>query len=331
MPADDLQALFKGGIQPLYYFHGDNTRRLDDALALVHRKLFGGEEADFDSDRFDAQTHGPAAVLMAARTLPVCFERRLVTVLRVDAWGEEDVAKLESYCLKPAASTCLVLAGSVEKKKLSGWVKKNGRVLACAGPRWDRDLRVFVQQELSRHGKKATPGALDILCQNLSGDTAAMAGEIEKLALYCLDRPGINERDAEQALRAGHRMTIFSLVDSIGEGRLHQSLVCLKHLLDDGMPPLQVLGMIARQFRMLARTCEAESQRMGSAGIRKLLGLKSDFVAGKIRKQAGAWSLACFGSVFEELSSADRQLKSSRKDNRLILENLLLRLAALRG
>jgi len=54
----------------------------------------------------------------------------------------------------------------------------------------------------------------------------ALAGEIEKLALYCLDRQAIDEADVEQALSSGHRNTIFTLVDSIGAGRLAQSLAC---------------------------------------------------------------------------------------------------------
>lgn len=331
MPADDLKSMFKGTVAPLYYFHGENTRDIDEALALLKQRLFADADVDFDCERFDAQVHAPAAVLMAARSMPLCFERRLVAVQRVDAWSDDDLKKFEAYCLKPSSATCLVFVSTSEKKKLSGWVKKSGKVRSCANPRWDSDIRNFALQELARHKKKAHAAALELLCQELNGNAQTMAGEIEKLALYCLDRQTIDEADVEQALSGGHRNTIFTLVDSIGAGRLEHSLGCLKQLLDDGMPSLQVLAMIARQFRLLARACDAEAKHTGTVGIRQLLGLKSDFQVKKIIKQAGKWSTACFGSVFEELSSADRQLKSSRKDNRLILENLLLRLTDLCG
>ena len=331
MPAEDVKAIFKNGIAPLYYFHGENTRALDDVLAHLKEQLFAEDEADFDCGRFDAQTHTPADVLMAARTMPLCFGRRLVVVQRVDAWLDDDLQKCADYCLKPSPATCLVFVSTPEKKKLSGWVKKNGTVRSFANPRWDRDIRDFAVAELARYKKKATAAALELLCQELNGNAQTMAGEIEKLSLYCLDLNTIDEADVEQALSAGHRNTIFTLVDSIGAGRLEHSLGCLKQLLDDGMAPLQVLAMIARQFRLLARTCEADPKRTGASGIRQLLGLKSDFLANGIIKQAAKWSAACFGSVFEELSSADLQLKSSRKEGRLILENLLLRLADLRG
>ncbi len=331
MPTDDLKLMFKGIVAPLYYFHGENTRDIDEALALLTEKLFAGDEADFDCERFDAQVHAPAAVLMAAQTMPLCFERRLVVVQRVNAWTDDDLKKCAAYCAKPSSSTCLVFVSIPEKKKLSGWVKKGGKVRSFANPRWDRDIRNFALQELARHKKKANAAALELLCQELNGNAQTMAGEIEKLALYCLDLQSINEADVEQALSGGHRNTIFTLVDSIGAGRMKQSLGCLKQLLDDGMAPLQILAMIARQFRLLARTCEADPKHATPARIRQLLGLRSDFLAKGIIKQAGKWSSACFGSVFEELSSVDRQLKSSRKENRLILENLLLRLADLCG
>jgi len=333
MPADDLKSIFKGGISPLYYFHGENTRDIDEALDILTEKLFAGEEVDFDCERFDAQVHAPGAVLMAVQTIPFCFERRLVVVQRLDgkdAWDDNGLKKFKDYCAKPSSTTCLVFISATEKKKLSGWIKKNGIVRSFANPRWDRDIRTFAVKELARHKKKASPAALSLLCQELNGNAQTMAGEIEKLCLYCLDRQTIDEADVEQALSGGHRNTIFTLVDSIGSGRLEQSLAFLKQLLDDGMAPLQVLAMIARQFRLLARTCALDSSQATSAQVRKLLALRSDYIAKEIIKQAGKWSSACFGSVFEELSAADQQLKSSRKDNRLILENLLLRLAALR-
>ncbi len=329
MPANDLKSMFKGGISPLYYFHGENTRDIDEALNLLTEKLFADAEVDFDCERFDAQVHAPAAVLMAAQTMPMCFERRLVVVQRVDAWSDDDLKKFTAYCLKPSSAACLVFVSTPEKKKLSGWVKKTGKVYAFANPRWDRDIRNFAVQELARHKKKANGAALDLLCQALNGNAQIMAGEIEKLALYCLDRQLIDESDIEQALSAGHHNTIFTLVDSIAAGHLEHSLGCLKQLLDDGMAPLQVLAMIVRQFRLLARACDADPKHVSASRIKQILGLKSDFQAKKITKQAANWSSACFGSVFEELSSADRQLKSSRKESRLILENLLLCLADL--
>lgn len=331
MPVDDVKSMFKGTIAPLYYFHGENTRDIDVALDLLTDKLFAGADADFDCESFDAQQHVPSAVLNAAQTMPLCFERRLVVVQRLDAWTDDDLKKCSAYCSKPSSAACLVFISIREIKKLSGWVKKSGIVRSFANPRWDSDIRSFALQELARHKKKAGPAALALLCQELNGNAQTMAGEIEKLALYCLDRQTIDEDDVEQALSSGHRNTIFTLVDSIGAGRLAQSLACLKQLLDDGTAPLQVLAMIARQFRLLARTCEVDPQHATPARIRQLLALRSDFLAREMIKQAGKWSSACFGSVFEELSSADRQLKSSRKGNRLILENLLLRLADLCG
>jgi len=330
MPADDVQSLLKGGIAPLYYFHGENTRAIDDALALLHTRLFGDAEADFDSDRFDAHAHVPADVVMAARTMPLCVERRLVVVSRVDAWGDGELALFESYCAKPSSSACLVFISATERKKLSGWVKKNGRVCAFANPRWDKDIRAFAVQELARYKKKATSGALALLCNELNGNAQTMAGEIEKLALYCRDRQTIDEADVAQALSAGHHNTIFTLVESLGGEQVGTSLGYLHQLLDDGMASLQVLAMVARQFRMLARVCEAGPRQAGTARVKQMLGLKSDFLAEKVIKQAVRWSSACFGSVFDELASADRQLKSSRKDARIIMENLLLRLDGLR-
>ena len=110
MPAEDLQSVFKNGIAPLYYFHGENTRDIDEALALLTEKLFEGADADFDLERFDAQTHEPAVVLMGAQTLPFCFERRLVVVQRLDSWDDAAIGKLtDIFIIDPRIAVADIL------------------------------------------------------------------------------------------------------------------------------------------------------------------------------------------------------------------------------
>ena len=65
---------------------------------------------------------------------------------------------------------------------------------------------------------------------------------------------------------ASHSRTysIFALVDALGDPGAHKRLAALDHLLDLGEPPPKILGMLARQFRLLIRLKEGAGAAPGN-------------------------------------------------------------------
>ena len=68
-------------------------------------------------------------------------------------------------------------------------------------------------------------------------------------------------------LSGAEQHTVFQLVESIGSGDTRASLQQLTALLESGMEPLPILGMISRQFRLLAVVRDAQEQGGKSAEI----------------------------------------------------------------
>ncbi len=81
-----------------------------------------------------------------------------------------------------------------------------------------------------------------------------LAIELEKLVAYIGEKSQITRGAVESAASHLAESTIFMLVDAIGERRADQALRYLAEILREEAPPY-VLFMIARQFRMLLRTC----------------------------------------------------------------------------
>jgi len=154
-----------------------------------------------------------------------------------------------------------------------------------------------------------------------------MARELEKIALYCGGSQKVRLADVEQILSGEHADTIFTLVEEVVSGQAAAALQALHSLLAQGVYPLVVLKMLARQFRMIGAAREELAGGATDERIGKRLGLKP-FVLRKVVRQARGWSGPGLSRAYDELVYTDFLLKAgSQIDNSTVLEHLILRLA----
>jgi len=195
-----------------------------------------------------------------------------------------------------------------------------------------------VKEYAALYGKTIAPEALRFITDTLGAESALLYQELEKLLLYCGDSTVIRRDDAAAVLSGAEQHTVFQLVESIGSGNTRASLQQLTVLIESGMEPLPILGMISRQFRLLAVVRDALDLGEKTSDVtvilnefdRKVNRGKGKFypqTVERLVKQARAWSRKKISRVFEKLSLTDALLKSSRIDKKLILEHLILQLA----
>lgn len=93
----------------------------------------------------------------------------------------------------------------------------------------------------------------------------------------------------------------------------------LQRLLEDGQPPLYLLHMIIRQFRILLRIKELLGKGTSATDIRALLGLHP-FVANKMMKQAPNYSIAQLEAIYHRLLETEVTVKRGAMEPRLALD-----------
>jgi DNA polymerase-3 subunit delta len=322
-----------GKISPLYFFYGENSVLIEEAIASIQSVLFPSEVPDLDLKNYDAQTHGPSEIIQSSRMIPFSAPQKMVVVKRAHAFTNDQWEKFQRYFSNPSKYCCLVF--TADKLCLSGSLlksfKKNGVSTVFANPRWERDIKKVVSDGLKKYGKRIAPDALSYFVDSVGRDAQLIAKELEKTALYCTDKKTIDVKDLEDILSGGHSITVFNLVDGIGLGNLERSLSCLNSLLNEGVYPLVILKMIARQFRLISRAKEGLGKGAAAADIGRSLGLKSDFIVKGIMQQARGWPGEALGRVFEEVFQSNYMIKSSRIKEKVILENLVFNLINLRN
>jgi DNA polymerase-3 subunit delta len=180
-----------------------------------------------------------------------------------------------------------------------------------------------------RAGFRLEPDALDLLVESLGADIARIAVEIEKLALFAGNRTVTTEDIATLAPEA-RATTIFALVNALGRRDRAHSLEILDTLTREGEYLPLALAFLSTQFRMALTAREA--------GLRSPQQIQSHFSragvpmwgsrAEQIYQTAGKFTTPQLERAMGLIFQADRGLRDARPDDRVVMEQFVLRLTA---
>lgn len=257
---DGIQALReikKGNIGPVYLLGGTNAFIKERIMEELKKNILEEEMSSFNLDTYQGNKQSLGEILSRAETPPVLSRKRMVIVKEVPYFKEEinekDTEKLINYLENPSPSTCLVLVtDKIDKRKKTTkklFLKK--WVIEC-NPVKESDLKKWINQKLRQEKKEIKENALELLVKLVGNDLNQMENEISKLCTY-LGEDKVLTEDTVRALVSASSLevSIFSLVDNIGKKNKKEALVQLHSILKQNEPPLKILTMIGRQFRLL--------------------------------------------------------------------------------
>ena len=180
-----------------------------------------------------------------------------------------------------------------------------------------------------RAGLRLEPDALDLLVESLGAGMARIAVEIEKLALFA-GRRVVTSDDIATLAPEARATTIFALVNSLGRRDRAGSLEILDTLTREGEYLPLALAFLSTQFRMALVAREA--------GLRSPQQIQSHFTragvpmwgsrAEQIYQTAGKFTTPQLERAMDLIFQADRGLRDARPDDRLVMEQFVLRLTA---
>lgn len=311
---------------PVYLFVGDDeaemSRLAGDLTELVDEPLRA-----FNSERLYAGEKGvtPAAVVEAARILPMMADRRVVVVLRAekllkpkrrgkgDAAADTDGAEpasdldvLERYVTDPSPRTTLVLvAADVDRaRKIYKALQKHATIVECWGLKGSRDGRIdlrdvartaegLVRQAVSDAGQRIEPAAVRLVATRAGTDIGRLRSDVDRLLLYAAGSAMIGLADAREVVSAETAQDDWAVTNAIQRREPAEALRQLALALDGGAVPHMILGQLAWFVR----------EKMLATDARRV------------------------PAAVEALFRTDLELKSSGGDPRVLLERLVVELS----
>jgi DNA polymerase-3 subunit delta len=152
-----------------------------------------------------------------------------------------------------------------------------------------------------------------------------MASEVEKLLLYTNGRK-IEEDDIQAVVGYNQQSTVFNMVDAILEFKAEQAEKMLEHLFKNGVAPVYLLFMIARQVQLILRIKDFSRKRATNREMQGKLGITSEWVLKKTLDQSNRYSLSRLKDVYRKLLDTDISIKTGKMDPELALNVLVAEL-----
>ncbi len=191
------------------------------------------------------------------------------------------------------------------------------------------DARHEAESLARRAGFRVDAAALDLLVEALGGDMARIAVEIEKLALFAGSRQ-VGVDDITALVPDARATTVFALVNALGRRDRTRALEILDTLTREGEYLPLALAFLSTQFRMALSAREA--------GLKSAPQIQSHFSrsgvpvwgsrADQIYQTMTRFSKAQLERAVNLIYEADRGLRDARPDDRIVMEQFILRLVA---
>jgi len=322
-------SLKKGVLAPFYLFYGPQEFWIELTLDRIKKDLIPDSVKEFNLEILYGGEISPQEILNRAHLFPFMSSRRLIIVRRTENFAKSDLELFLPYLDSPVDSTCIIWVSG--KADLTGVFykrfKKHGRAVNFRKFS-ERQAYTWVQKRSKELGLSIDKGASDFLYQMAGSSLRDLFSEILKLSLrHPNSRIGIDQ--VKELATFSRLFTVFELVDYVSEKDASHALGALGRLFDtqgrDSKATLGVLGMVARQIRLILKTKSGLAKGGGKREVMDRLRPLPNFVIEKCIAQEGFWHERELEEALDHIYDADGLIRSGSKGD-LVLEGLIFHL-----
>jgi DNA polymerase-3 subunit delta len=288
---------------------GADSYLAEEALEKALQQAVGGERGD-SVQVFRGEEATWARVTDAARTGSLFASRRAVVVRGTEnlkGEGEEILAYLDD----PTPGVVLVLMAAKPDKRKTLWKRLFERAeVIPAEPLKGRAVRTYVVEQLRRRKLAIQDDGVEELVERVGQDLRRVMGEIEKLEAFAgQGGKRLSAEDVSSVLGRGLARPLYRISDAFSARRTAVVLEYLEEALDDGEPPLKVLGTLHRALRQVRGARVLRETRATREEVASRLQVMP-FKVGDLLEATRAWSEADLRKATVALDRADRRVKT---------------------
>ena len=256
---------------PIHLYWGDDEAARNRAVEALITDRTDPAWQSINLSRLDGSDPTQAAQALAeARTPPFGAGDRVVLLQRSPFCSQcpADLAEQLDNSLELIPDSChllLVSAGKPDARlrtaKALQKLVKSGAATEKSFPLpaiWDGAGQVELVQRTARElGLKLEPAAAEALSEAIGSDSARLASELEKLALYAGAETGISSATAQpmitaaavSALVGSHATNALQVGDALLAGRPAEAIALVEALLAANEPALRIVATLSGQIR----------------------------------------------------------------------------------
>ncbi len=342
-----LKSLKRQVLYPVYLFYGPEGYLREQAVNRLIKFFRQDGGSDFNIDLIDGDTATVGDMVASAETLPLFTQRRLVvvknppffkgskragkgsTVANENKGSNRGEKVLLKYLMDPLSSTVLVFNTNEpvdKRKRVFKAVRQTGKTVDFTYLRRS-GLEFLLNQRVDKAGCRFAGRALEKLLDRTGPSLQKLDTEIEKLLNYAGPGGVITPDDVHRLCPSSLQDNIFAIVDAVGHRHCGEALSGIQDMLAAKEPPLRILAMITRQFRLLLQIHDLTGRGWPPREIAKRL-KTHPYVVQKITAQCKNYSGESLIRIFQSLLEIDVAVKTGRQEFYPAVEHFILKLCA---
>jgi len=299
-PVESIRKRLKNGdVASVYLVLGDDEHE-KDVLVKEFEALVDEDLRPFNVNRFNGGDVSLQVVMEAIQTPPMMSPRRIVVIVHAERIIQpvresssvlENIERFSELIKELPPDVTLVLASGQldQRRRLTKYLLKHTEVIRTGELKDSVAAQRWVHAKVSSVGKRVTVEAARMLSERIGPEINRLRDEVDRLLLFVDDRSDISVKDVETVF--GHAVVLdeWALTGAIERGDVSRALSELGLAIEQGAIPEIVLGQLGWV-------------------IRKRLPKKK------------------VPSALDAMLKADRSLKRSTIEPRVILERLIVQL-----
>lgn len=263
-------------------------------------------------------------VIDLAETLPFFAQSRLI-VFEDTGFFKSAGAELADYIKDmPETTYFIFVENEVDKRsKLYKAVKAKGHIVELT-TQDEGTLKRWIQGIVRREKKQSSDSVILYFLNKVGTDMENIQRELEKVFCYALDRKEITREDIDAVCVTQITNHIFDMVNAVADKNQRRALDLYYDLLALKEPPMRILFLMIRQYRILFQVKGLSGQGYGKKEIASKAGLHP-FAAGKYMDQAKKFRMSELRAVMEDGADIEQRVKTGLLTDNLAVELFIVK------
>lgn len=315
-----------GQLKQIYLLYGDEAYLKKQYRDKLHQAIVPLEDT-MNYAYYEGKGINVREVIDLAETLPFFAEHRLI-ILENSGFFKNASPELADYIKELTDTTSMIFVESeIDKRgKLYKAIKEKGRIVEL-GRQDEGTLLRWIAGQVKREGKQITEQTIRSFLTKVGTDMENIQKELEKLFCYTLYKQEITSEDVEEICTTQITNQVFDMVEAVARKQQRKALDYYYDLLALKEPPMRILFLLTRQFRLLWEVKDMDRQGYPRKEIASKAGLHP-FVVGKYQEQARAFSERALRTILEDSVDMEECIKTGRLSDTLGVELFIMKYSA---
>lgn len=319
-----------------YLIYGEEDYLKQHYVNTLTDKIIGKSPVVFNLHRFEGKDVTLPQIIETSESLPMMAEYSCITVrdFALNSIKGADKELFSSF-MQDLPDSCIVIfwmdSIAVPAKLTKEWknivdlFSKYGSAV-CLNRRTNKELEKLLISGANKRGCSLSPQTANYLLTLVGDDMNALLNELEKACFY-VGEGEVTKADIDAVAVKSVDATAFDMVKALLRNKYEQAYQMLDILFRQKAEPVLILGALISSYVDMYRVKVAGAAGERPDEVAKYFQYRNrEFRLRYAAQDASKLSIPQIRKCLDILAEADKMLKSSRADNRFILEKAMMQL-----